>query len=169
MKMIFFYGSFKSQSRLSKDTLSYLYLNTFKYIEFSRDETSYACTTIMRRFLKLDAVDGKTVSEHVEIDSILPVTCLGLSNFKTMKFLVTVWKERLSLTNGNTNIEHTCSLSDKKNTLTVERTKLSDQALKAVRRTKEYARHCDRAHNVPTSSKEITLTIKDLHRTFTEW
>ena len=44
----------------------------------------------------------------------------------------------MSLHHGNASVEH--SLSDNKNTLTVERTKFKDSILLALRKVKEHAR-----------------------------
>ena len=54
----------------------------------------------------------------------------------------------LSLPNGNASVER--SLSDNENTLTNERINSKEETLMALRRTKEYAWDCGRAHNVDT-------------------
>ena len=62
-----------------------------------------------------------------------------------------VVKSFLSIPNGNASVER--SLSDNKNTLTHERTKLKEETLVALRRSKEFARRRGGAHNVDTSRK----------------
>ena len=75
------------------------------------------------------------------------------SGTKKYSLLSKVVKSCLSLHNGNASVER--SLSDNKNTLTSERTKLSDEALMGLRKAKEHARSCGGAHNVNTLSKGI--------------
>lgn len=62
-----------------------------------------------------------------------------------------VVKSFLCLHNGNAEVER--SLSDNKNTLTAERTKLSDETLGSLRKAKEHARSYGGAHCVNTTTK----------------
>ena len=70
---------------------------------------------------------------------------------KKYNMLSKVVKSFLSIPNGNASVER--SLSDNKNTLTHERTKLKEETLVALRRSKEFARRRGGAHNVDTSRK----------------
>ena len=60
-------------------------------------------------------------------------------------------KSFLALPNGNANLER--SLSDNKNTLTSERTKITKETLEGLRRMEEYAQSCGNVHNINTFSR----------------
>ena len=88
------------------------------------------------------------------------------SNQKKYELLGKLIKSCLSISNGNADVKR--SLSDNKNTLTVERTNLSDEALVALRRCKEHARQYGGSEKVCTLSKEITTSVQQSHRKFSE-
>lgn len=93
-------------------------------------------------------------------------------NIKTesgnMKYdsLSKVVKSMLSLQNGNSDVER--SLSDNRNTLSAERTNLSDETLIGIRRLKEHARHNGGASNVEADSKEVILSVQRAHSKYKE-
>ena len=58
------------------------------------------------------------------------------------------------------------SLSDNKNTVTAERSLLSDEAIIGLRRMKERARSSGGAHRVNTSRKEVINSIKNVHHMY---
>ena len=85
---------------------------------------------------------------HIRSDS-------GAQKYTFLKKLI---KSCLSLQNGNAACER--NLSDNKNTLLAERTKLSDEALLGLRRAKEHSRSVNGAHNVRTMSKEMLEGVR---------
>ena len=66
-------------------------------------------------------------------------------------------KSFLPIPNGNASVER--CLSDYKNTLTHELTKLKEETLVALRRSKEFARRRGGAHNVDTRRKVYWLEL----------
>lgn len=55
------------------------------------------------------------------------------------------------------------SLSDNKNTLTPERSLLSDETLMGLRRMKEVTREKKGAHNIQATNKDVVKAMKDAH------
>ena len=90
--------------------------------------------------------------------------CSLIKNLKTL-FFEQVVKTCLYLQNGNAAVERI--LSDNKNTVTSERTLLSDDAIMGLRRMQEYARSCGGAHKGFTSRKEVITKMRDAHSTYT--
>lgn len=87
----------------------------------------------------------------------------GELKFQTLSKVV---KSVLAIQNGNADVER--SLSDNKNTLTYERTKLSDDTLIGLRRMKDHARSCEGAQNVDTNDKEIVKSVQEANSKYKE-
>ena len=71
----------------------------------------------------------------------------------------------MTIQNGNADVEQ--CLSDKKNTLTNERSLLSDEILMGLRRRKEKARSCGSAHNIVTLSRDACEVAERARHSFT--
>ena len=72
----------------------------------------------------------------------------------------------MTIQNGNSDVER--SLSDNKNTLRAERSRMSEGTLMGLRRIKERARSAKGAHNVNTLTKEIITSVKVAHNQYVE-
>ena len=73
-------------------------------------------------------------------------------------------KTFLTIQTGNAAVER--SLSDNKNTVTAERSHLSEEAKIGLRRMKEAARDVGGAHLVETTDKAIQESMKRAHHEF---
>ena len=78
-----------------------------------------------------------------------------MSGARKYPLLAKLVKSVLSLHHGNSAVE--CSLYDKKNTVTTDRTELLDETIIILRRTKEYARSKGGAHNIIVTPRMIQL------------
>ena len=76
----------------------------------------------------------------------------GSGNVK-YKHLAKIVKSILSLPNGNVSVER--SLSDNKNMLTSERTRLAKETMERLRRAKEFARGCGGSHNINALNRGV--------------
>ena len=73
------------------------------------------------------------------------------TGYLNYSLLSKVIKSFLAMPNGNANVER--SLSDNKNTLTSERTKMTKETLEGLRRMEEHAQSCGIVHNINTLSR----------------
>ena len=113
-------------------------------------------------------MDELPITANSRIDDFWAKVCAMKTSHGDEKFgaLKKVVKSILCIPNGNASVER--SLSDNRNTLTPERTALTEESLIGLRRIKEYARSCGGADCVDTSTPEIVQSVQKAHSKYKE-
>ena len=126
--------------------------------------------TIPDKWWKEEVMNDKGISEtrYKRVDHFFKEVfkIVGANGAPKSRYLPKLVKSCLSLHHGNAHVER--SLSDNKNTVTPERMLLSDDALKGLRRAKEYCRSEKGVHNA-RFPKQMIEAGKHAHRTYKRW